>query len=116
MNHKKEMAIFLPLLFFLSLYIYVERLFTPIGTFVFSFSSALFLVLSILFFTKDYVFRAWFKFSKFYLPISTILVLITPDSSGNIMDFDNELTALWLAGIFLISSLGIIIYKSFKKE
>jgi hypothetical protein len=51
------------------------------------------------------------------LPIAAILIFITPDSTGSIfLDLDKEMATWFLAAIFLISSLGIIIYKSFKKQ
>ncbi|MDD5652459.1 MAG: hypothetical protein PHX98_03640, partial [Candidatus Moranbacteria bacterium] len=74
----------------------------------------LFLFLS---FFKEKIFIVWSKFAKIYLPIAAILIFITPDSTGSIfLDLDKEMATWFLAAIFLISSLGIIIYKSFKKQ
>ncbi|MDH4330108.1 MAG: hypothetical protein OEV93_00975 [Candidatus Moranbacteria bacterium] len=76
------------------------------------FGSISLVVVSIfLFFTNKKSFDIWKKFSIIYLPIAIILILITPVTSGGLININKELTTMWLAGIFFVVSLGIIFGK-----
>lgn len=85
------------------------------GTPLFLFSLVSFFLFVIFLFVHDIVYKYWIKFSKIYLPVAIILIILSPVVSQSFVGFYRELTTQWLAGIFLISSLGIIIYKSLKK-
>lgn len=67
---------------------------------------------------REEVFRAWFNFTKWWVPISIFLILITPDSSGGSFGipnvFDKGFLAFILAALFFIISLVIIVRKSLK--
>src|SRR3989338_3349372 len=79
----------------------------PVGLF----SVALFVLSIILLFLQEKVFRAWVKFAKWYLPIVAVIIIIFPAQAG-FLSPDRE-TITWLtAGVFLIASLSIIIFKS----
>ena len=81
---------------------------------LFFFSGSIFMVSIFLFFTRDEVFSAWLKFAKRWLPLSILLIVISPtDGSSAFFPalFSKELTSMWMSGIFFIISLIIIIYK-----
>lgn len=67
---------------------------------------------------REEVFRAWFNFAKWWIPISIFLTLIMPGGSGGGFGipsiFDKEFLAFVLAALFIIISLIIIITKSLK--
>ncbi|MFA6184476.1 MAG: hypothetical protein WC682_05280 [Parcubacteria group bacterium] len=66
----------------------------------------------ILFFLRHDFYNVWKKFAKIFLPIAIILILITPTQYGGFVGIDKEMATWGLASLFLISSLGIIIWKS----
>lgn len=77
-------------------------------------SVCLFFISMILLFLREQVFHAWSKFSVIFLPIAIVLIVIAPTINGTLIGFDKESAALWLAIIFLIVSLLIIVLKSFR--
>ncbi|EKE20492.1 MAG: hypothetical protein ACD_7C00551G0001 [uncultured bacterium] len=83
-----------------------------IGIPVFLFSIVLFFIFFIFLFIKEEIFNIWKKFAKIFLPIAIILIIITPTQYGGFVGIDKELATWWLAGLFLVSSVGIIIWKS----
>ena len=77
------------------------------------FPAIIVLVSLILFFLKDEIFNSWLKFTKWYLPIAIILIVIFPSHAG-FLSPDRE-TITWLsAALFLIISLLIIGWKSWR--
>jgi len=81
----------------------------------------LFLVIlsTVLFFTREQVFRSWLRFAKWYLPIAAILILISSDTGGGLFigfggGYDREGMIWFTAGLFLIISLLLIATKSWK--
>jgi hypothetical protein len=62
---------------------------------------------------REEVFRAWFNFAKWWVPISIFLTLITPGGSGGGFGipsvFDQEFAAFILAALFFIISIIIIV-------
>ncbi|HBR78869.1 MAG TPA: hypothetical protein DEA46_00375 [Candidatus Moranbacteria bacterium] len=83
-----------------------------VGMPLFLFSIVLFLIFFIFLFVKEDVFNIWKKFAKIFLPIAILLIIITPTTYGGFVGIDKELATWWLAGLFLISSIAIIIWKS----
>lgn len=84
----------------------------PLGMF----SAVLFLLSIILFFTKETVFRTWWKFAIPYIIFSILLIAISPSSNAGIYGLDSELIAWFTSGLFLIISLLIIAIKSWKSK
>jgi hypothetical protein len=82
------------------------------------FISLLILLFSVAtYFLREEIFTSWFRFARVWVPLSIILVIITPGGSGGgFMPslIDKELTAFLMAGLFLIISTLIIIIKSIK--
>lgn len=85
-----------------------------IGGVIELFSIALFIISFILLFVRDEVFNAWFKFSRLWLPISLIFVFIASPNDGGVLASPSSraLLIIFSLSLFLMISLGIIIWKS----
>jgi hypothetical protein len=114
MNYKKKIAVVLPLLLIIVAAIYVNKFFTPLGTFLEFFSLAFAVVFFILLFTDVYVFSYWKKFTLIFFPLATLFVILMPSISEGFVGIDKELATIFLAALFFVISLGIIIWKSFR--
>lgn len=74
-----------------------------------------FLVSAITYFLKDRVFLAWLKFSSIWIPLQVILSLLTPRYGGaGIISIDRGAVSFVLSALYLIISLVLIAYKSWK--
>ena len=82
MGYKKILAVTAPLLFLIAGVIYSQRFFTTLGTLIFSFSISTALSLSILYFTREEVFRSWLRFTRWYLSFAAIAILLSLGSHG----------------------------------
>ena len=71
-------------------------------------------ILFILLFTKQAVFRSWLKFATPYLILSILLLAVAPTSNADIYGLDRELIAWFTSALFLVISLLIIGIKSWK--
>lgn len=83
---------------------------------LFFLSGSLFFVAVLFFFTRDQVFSAWLKFAKWWLPLSLMLIILSPtDGSSAFFPalFSKELTSMWMSSLFVAISLFIITYKYF---
>ena len=90
----------------------IDRL-DDIGQALLLYPTTLFILSATLLFLQEKIFHAWAKFAKWYLPIVAVIIIIFPAQAG-FLSPDRE-TITWLtAGVFLIASLSIIIYKSWK--
>jgi len=83
------------------------------------FSLSLLLISLILFFLRPEIYTSWWKFARIYLPVALALILLMGFSDdggswGVSADFDAEITIWFTAGLFLLISLILIIYKSLK--
>lgn len=88
-----------------------------IGVPVGFFSIVLFVLSFILLFLREEIFQSWWKFTKIFIPISLLLILVNSFSShgsflAGSLGFDAELTTWWTAGLFFIISLIIIVYRT----
>lgn len=72
-----------------------------------------FLFSLITYFLKDEIFKTWSKFTYVWIPISIILTLITPSSSGSffVSLWDQQMTALFMSSLYVIISLAVVIFK-----
>ena len=71
------------------------------------------LILSIIsFIVNDQAFNSWLHFASWFLPISFLLVLLTPISDSSLFPINKPRVALLLSGTFLITGLLIIFVKS----
>ncbi len=64
--------------------------------------------------TADSVFRIWKKFSYAYMPFAVLLIFLAPNTSRNILGIDREFTSIWLSILYVIISLVLITYKSWR--
>ena len=62
-------------------------------------------------FLSPSVFSSWFHFSKYYLPIAALLIILSPVSDGSLLGFDKEFISWFLAGTFFVVSMVLIVYK-----
>lgn len=87
---------------------------------IFFFASAIFVFSIILIFFRDEVFRSWFRFTKYFIPIALVLILISPNSSGGfLVGFggpDKEETTYWMTLIFSLVSIILITVKYFRRK
>ncbi|HEY4478786.1 MAG TPA: hypothetical protein VI981_00260 [Candidatus Paceibacterota bacterium] len=96
-------------------YINYEIISVPILLF-----SLLTLVCSVvLYFMRSGVFYSWVKFTLWWVPLSVILIAITPEYGGSGLDggipsFGREVVIWFMAGGFFVLSLLIIAWKSFR--
>lgn len=63
---------------------------------------------------REEVFLAWCNFSYWWIPLSVLLVLITPESNSVIMSWGKEIPAIGMTILYVAISTGIILGKSFK--
>lgn len=85
-----------------------------IPTYLFSFVALL--PTLVLCFVARGTFKAWLRFAMWWLPLSAILIAITPSTSNSWMPLyfiGKDTVTLVMAGLFSIISLGIIAWKQF---
>lgn len=85
-----------------------------IGQPVMIWSSLLFIIFFILIFLSKEIFKTWKKIAIVLIPVSIILIIITPIQCSAPLGlcFDKSRLTIFLSVIFSIISLIIIIYKS----
>lgn len=118
MNRKDEVIWWLVVsivMFLVSLILYfVGREFDAIGQYLTTYSVVMFVLILVQAIANSLrLLAAWKKLTLYYVPIMAVIVLLTGRGTG-IMPIDSELVTWWTAGLFLIISLGIIIYKKLK--
>jgi hypothetical protein len=65
---------------------------------------------------REEVFRSWLHFAYWWIPLSIVLTLLTPDGSGSwgIPTIDSEFVAIVFASLFTLISLLIIVWRYFR--
>jgi len=129
MGHKKKVLISLSLSAVLALSIFgtcfywsplsCSRSYEAPLLVVFSFSIATFLILLVLYFLREEIFRAWWRFARWYLGILSALFLSmfisgyerSSGMGGPNIGGDLESNIIFFAVLFLLISLGVIIAK-----
>ena len=72
----------------------------------------LFILSLITYWMREEVYRAWFKFARWWIPLSMVLILISPEYSHDWMyRIEKGTVAFATSLIFVIVSLIIIITK-----
>lgn len=75
------------------------------------------LVIIILFFRPKETFDVWKKFAIIFLPLSIILIAITPVTSYDMMfDYNKEKITWIMSGLFFVISLMVIIINIIKRK
>ncbi|MCX6735762.1 MAG: hypothetical protein NTZ13_01640 [Candidatus Parcubacteria bacterium] len=89
------------------------------ATYIFAPLAPVFLFSLITYPLREETFRSWLHFAKWWVPMSVLLVLITPDGQGGgYMPslIDKQVVAFLTSAIFTLISLIIVIYKSIRKS
>jgi len=119
MRHKGIFRSLSALLLLVAGVIYYNSYFTDFGTFVFSFSLSISLVILFLSFSGQEIVNTWMKFALVWFSLSIIIFLLAPKyRTGGFLPIgpDKELIAQFMAGVFFVISLFIIAWKSFKSR
>lgn len=60
---------------------------------------------------KEKVFQAWFRFTRMFLPVALVLILLAPSYSSNwVFPYTKGLAAVMVSGLFVgISTIKIIL-------
>lgn len=90
---------------------YIDN-FNEIIQITFIFSIPVIIISLVLLFLKEKAFKAWSKFAIIFIPISIILISITPSVKRTLIGFDREIITIGLAIIFFTVSLLIIVVNS----
>jgi len=65
------------------------------------------------YFMRDIIFRVWRNFTFFWLPITIIVVFMTPETTGNMLfNFDKQFVSIVLSGLYAILSVFLIVTMS----
>lgn len=64
---------------------------------------------------RDEIYKAWFKFARIWVPLSIILVLISPEYSHGLVPIEKGTISFGMSVIFLVVSIFLIIIKFFSK-
>ena len=88
----------------------------PTGDPMSNIAISIIIVATLLFFVKEQVLSLWLKFAYFWLPLTLLLVLVSPTSGGGFLPpmVTRETNSLLLAKIFVALSVAIIAYESHK--
>ena len=65
---------------------------------------------------KDIVFQTWFKFARVWVPLTIILVILSPEYGNALLPVEKGTVSFFMSALFLIISLIIIVYKSFQNS
>lgn len=77
---------------------------------------ALFLFSLITYWMREEVYRAWFKFVRWSIPLSMFLIFITPEYAGGLINpFQKGGVAFMLTITFSLVSILIILIKHFSR-
>lgn len=85
-----------------------------VGIPLFTFSISWLILSFILRFTSEQTFKSWLRFTKYYLPITAGIIILSPTIDGGITGFDKEFMSWFFSVTFLIVSLIIIFIKWLK--
>ena len=72
----------------------------------------IFILSLITYWMNENVFRAWIRLTYFWIPLSILVVILTPETTGSIFNIDKGFVSLVSSGLFVIISLLIIIISS----
>ena len=72
----------------------------------------LFFLSLITFWMREEIFRVWLRFACWWIPLTIILVAISPSTSADFQIIDREFVAMVFTLLFTLVSLILIAYKS----
>ena len=65
---------------------------------------------------RDETYKIWFRFSRIWVPLTVLLVLITPEYSNSLIPIEKGAVSFIFSILFLLISLIIIITKSLSSK
>ena len=65
---------------------------------------------------KDNIFQTWFKFARIWVPLTILLVILSPEYGNSLLPVEKGTVSFFMSALFLIISLIIIAYKSFQNS
>ncbi|MDP3646097.1 MAG: hypothetical protein Q8R25_03345 [bacterium] len=78
---------------------------------------AVFLITLIIYWMRDEIYQAWFRFARWYVPIAMLLILITPEYGGGLFNpVQKGSVAFVLTALFFVVSLLLIAVKHFRQR
>jgi len=85
---------------------------------LFIFSISLFTTSLLLFFINDIIFKKWLRFALIWFVVTFIFVALAPVYTGGWMSFGptKESVSIWMGSLFVILSLGKIVWDSKKQN
>lgn len=83
---------------------------------LFHFFLATIIVTPLLFFVKDNIFLKWLKFAIAWFILEILCIALSPAYSGDFLGLipEKELVSTWMSELFVIISICIIAYQSYK--
>lgn len=72
-----------------------------------------------LLFVPETAWHAWLRFARWWLPLSILLIILTPDFNGNILiliDYSKLATAKYMGMLFAILSMIILGWHTFRTK
>ena len=75
-----------------------------------------FLLAIFFYFSRESSFASWRKFLGWWIPISLILVILSPHSPADLSPIYKKTVVLFMGGGLVVVSLFLLIFKSLKKE
>ncbi|MFA5877241.1 MAG: hypothetical protein WC880_02670 [Candidatus Paceibacterota bacterium] len=79
------------------------------------FSLAILPITLVLCFVSSLIFKSWLKFAMWWVPLSILVIVVTPVTNNSWMplySFVKEDVAWFMGGVFVVISLGIIVWKT----
>ncbi len=66
---------------------------------------------------RDNTYRSWFKFARWWIPLSMIAIFLAPEYSNDwVLPIEKGVVALFACGAFAIISTLIVLYSLFSKK
>ena len=73
---------------------------------------ALFILSFVIYWTREEVYRTWFRFARWWVPVSMVLIFITPEYGGGLFNpIQKGSVAFITSALFVVISLVIIVWK-----
>ena len=89
----------------------LDKLPINLGDSLFAFSVMIIFFSLLTYKLRDEIFRAWFRFTSVWVPLSVVAILLADDSPNRLFVSEQEFVAMLVWGLYALLSTGIIIWK-----